>query len=529
MSHNDKLHYNNTPEIIKNFRETWGPALVARDEATEETLAIADKKIKGLDDEISELEACRSSKWNERKKWEQWKNKLRALRSPIRKLPDELLSEILQHQDNLIYSHYESHSDIFRKAPMTVVASQVCFRWRKLVEGSPILWSKLTVDISMLAWSNGLAVPNFEDTIRRFLNRSGRHPLDLSLTLNLPPLYTNTNTNAGGIPGLFLLAEQAYRWKSFKYVGEQSVWADEALAKKLDFPLLMELDWEAACDIPEAIEREAFNRFVRHSPRLYSIRVNFISELPLSISVLNLDSLITSQSDLKGVLDNFPSLKSLDIRFYGEEDSEEPLEQQQMCVSWPNITSLSITHAFRQGASLKVIFTFFSFPCLRELIVDHSKCEWPTEAFKSFISSSGCRIQSLVLGGEMYLELSDEDLFRTLQCVPELSSLQLHVPDDYNPYSLPSHRPFSAYLLEKLTLNGKNPDSDIIANLENLSITNVGGEFDDHAAITMVQSRWSRPGRLRTIKSFTLKFAYREIDPRTMNMYNALRILDGRV
>ncbi|KAF9064698.1 hypothetical protein BDP27DRAFT_1366990 [Rhodocollybia butyracea] len=294
MSHNNKLHYNNTSEIIKNLRETWGPALVAQDEATEEI----------------ELEACRSSKWNERKKWEQWKNKLRALRSPIRKLPDELLSEILQHQDNLIYSHYKSHSDIFCKAPMTIVASQ-------LVEGSPILWSKLTMDISMLAWSNGLAVPNFEDTIRRFLNRSGRHPLDLSLTLNLP-LYTNTNTNAGGIPGLFLLAEQAYRWKSFKYVGEQSVWADEALAKKMDFPLLMELDWEAACDLPEAIEREAFNRFVRHSPRLYSIRVNFIPELPLSISVLNLDSLITSQSDLKGVLDNFPSLKSLDIRFYGK-------------------------------------------------------------------------------------------------------------------------------------------------------------------------------------------------------------------
>ncbi|KAF9050923.1 hypothetical protein BDP27DRAFT_1433982 [Rhodocollybia butyracea] len=443
MSHNDKLHYNNTPEIIKNFRETWGPTLVAWDEATEEMLAIADKKIKGLDDEISELEACRSSKWNERKKWEQWKNKLHALRSPIRKLPDELLSEILQHQDNLIYSHYESHSDIFCKAPMTVIASQVCFRWQKLVEGSPILWSKLTVDISMLAWS-------------------GRHPLDLSLTLNLP-LYMNMNTNTGGIPGLFLLAEQAYWWKSFKYVGERSVWADEALAKKLDFPLLMELNWEAACDIPEAIEREAFNCFVRHSPRLYSIRVNFISELPLSISVLNLDSLITSQSDLKGVLDNFPSLKSLDIRFYEEEDSEEPIEQQEMSGSYPNITSLSITHAFRQGASLKVIFTFFSFPCLRELIVDHSKCEWPTEAFKSFISSSGCRIQSLVLGGEMYLELSDEDLFRALQCVPELSSLQLHVPDDYNPYSLPSHRPFSAYLLEKLMLNGKNPDSDIIA------------------------------------------------------------------
>lgn len=252
MSHNDKLHYyDNTPEIIKKLRGTWGPTSVAQDEASaKEMLAIADEKIQILDDEISNLEALRSCKWDERGNWEQWRYKLRALQSPIRKLPDELLSEILQHQDNLIYSHYRSPSDI--EAPMTVVASQVCHRWRELVEGSQILWSKFTVDISLRA------VPNFEDTLCRFLDRSGRHPLDLSLTLNLP-LYTNTNTNAGEIPGLFLLAEQAYRWKSFKYVGIAEVWADEALAKKMDFPLLMELDWEAAYDddVLEAIERDA--------------------------------------------------------------------------------------------------------------------------------------------------------------------------------------------------------------------------------------------------------------------------------
>lgn len=134
----------------------------------------------------------------------------------------------------------------------------------------------------------------------------------------------------------------------------------------------------------------------------------------------------------------------------------------------------------------------------------------------------------------MCLKLSDRDLFQTLQCVPELSSLQFHSPDDYNRYSpQPSYETFTANLLKNLTLDGKNPDSNIVPNLENLSISNVGDRFDDHAAITMVRSRWSRPGslelsgQLRTIKSFTLKFGRREIDPKTMNMYDALRILDG--
>ncbi|KAF9029760.1 hypothetical protein BDP27DRAFT_1436460 [Rhodocollybia butyracea] len=209
-------------EIDSDLRSEFGP-FVIRPERAEEVkgiLALVDEDIDGHDSDIVRLRDQIMIIEAQKQQLEVQRAKLRALLSPMRKLPNELLFRILQQG-------WDGKDDALTSSPTTslpaMTISSVCSRWRELALSSPGLWSNMTVEI----YSMDMELDNagnlwLTNMVTRYLERS-----EQALTL------------------LNHLTEHAHRWKTFKYQGNHSLRYLQILAQ-LDFPLLLELDINSA-------------------------------------------------------------------------------------------------------------------------------------------------------------------------------------------------------------------------------------------------------------------------------------------
>jgi hypothetical protein len=119
-------------------------ALVAEGEAV----------IDGIDAEMVELERKKTTK-------AQYVRKLRALGTPIRRLPDDILLTIFFGSLDIANPWSTPHP--------TVVASQVCRRWRGLAIGTPLLWTKIEIRLSLRSiW--GKVTPPAHLDVRPYLS-----------------------------------------------------------------------------------------------------------------------------------------------------------------------------------------------------------------------------------------------------------------------------------------------------------------------------------------------------------------------
>ncbi|KAF9075311.1 hypothetical protein BDP27DRAFT_1315865 [Rhodocollybia butyracea] len=484
-----------------------------RAEEVKQMLALADKDIEDHDSEIARLHGQILIIKEKKRQLEAQRARLRALFSPIRKLPNEILLRILQHvceRNRLCDYDVEGSSYIpsISYFPAMVISS-VCSRWRDLALSSPRLWANLTVEIYT---RDEAREPRFMNMLTRLLERSNKWPLRLSLNRVGFQIHSNINyylpDQTLPLPFLDLLFQHAYHWETFTF---QALYPLTFYMKPsgLHFPSLLELNIKD-------FERNPLAPFNK---------VEYLHLQRMSID-------LASPPVLAKILHNYPSLKSLSLELKPFEEEDAEVSDLMVQGTWRNIACLVIK-AFERPWLLNMAFSSFSFPSLNELVVE-SECHtnnWPVDAFKSFVTTSSCMITTFTLRG---FTVSDVDLIATLQVMPSISYLEIDDFEDSSPQNpIISQSPITSHFMQSLQHQSTSfPLAPKLHSLRLISKRTV--PFDDLTFISMIESRWFKPGSdlsaamfsigKACIRSVVLTFSWREVDA---EVYQPLRNLDA--
>ncbi|KAF9064917.1 hypothetical protein BDP27DRAFT_1405119 [Rhodocollybia butyracea] len=223
-----------------------------------------------------------------------------------------------------------------------------------------------------------------------------------------------------------------------------------------------------------------------------------------------------------------PSVKSLELQGW-----ENDLEYGA-CYMWPNITSLVIEagDVFYSLSYMEMVLLSFALPSLRAIVLESNWIEpypWSTGNFISFISRSSCMISTFTLRN---VSLSDSDLIAVLRVIPSL--LHLEINDYISPNPQSHHGPITSHLISSL-IQHESIFISLVPKLHTLHLDchHNTRTFDDSAFVSMVESRWFRPGSDLSakmsamgrdcIRSVVLKVDWREVDA---EVYKPLWVLD---
>ncbi|KAF9066392.1 hypothetical protein BDP27DRAFT_1330676 [Rhodocollybia butyracea] len=438
--------------------------------------------------------------------------------SPMRKLPNEILLRIFQQvcDENLLQCYpwlVEEDPPTSITSPVitylpTMAISSVCSRWRALALSSPSLWAGLKLEICTTTVFQSKTLTGFADTVTRYLDRSGDWPLKISLGITGLPI--------GGVPSLIHLKEHAWHWKTFRYEGDFSL-LGYGLLYEMCFPILGELDipWITTSDELDLFEQ---------CPRLHALSASWPEGPTSSVPYNQLDYLNLGQqstiTDLVQALHSCPSLKCLEAGLLINESEDADLEQGGHG-TWPDVALLTI-----DGSSSYTMFSSFDFPSLNHLVID-GLVDWPADIFLSFVSRSSCIITTFTLRG---ISMSDLDLIAALRVMPALLHFELDIKYEQ------SENPITSHLISNLThRDHKSTSSPLVPKLHSFHLRYQAADpFDDAAFVSMVQSRWFKPGSplsakmsvmgRSSIRSVVLKFTSREVN---LDIYRPLRVLDA--
>lgn len=451
-------------------------------------------------------------------------------------IPNDIIIHILQlsGQDIVLCCSRSKHTS--NKTPITIVASQVCNRWRSIVQNTPMLWTTFTLEIDVNCCM-GCSVSNLLETrvqrfVQRFVERSGECLLDITVQV-----YGSVDDSRHPTGILELLTRQAHRrWRTLTFLGDYQ--PNVEVLEMFKFPKLRELHYEVSN--PYEVWKyghysQAYNCFLANSIQLSSIKANFMPSIESPSLLKKIHSLQFGVCDEKSMyvlvelakfLQDCSSVKDFKI------SSLDGSDMLKRGIIWrsPYITSFTMTgESTIEGQTLlEAALSLFNFPSLNDLVLECCE-DWPTEVFKSFVKTSSGSITTLVLGEVL---LSDEDLIRTLEVVPGLLSLRIYpfLPPEY--FYAQSDSPATSYLWQRLTISLQN--DPIVPKLQSLEISSdMGNVFDDDAAVSMVQSRWVCPAsrslewsEAKGIRSFILKFLCRKIDSAVSARYEPLMFLE---
>jgi hypothetical protein len=233
---------------------------------------------------------------------------------------------------------------------------------------------------------------------------------------------------------------------------------------------------------------------------------------------------LESPSALAKILYSCPSLRSLSLE--PEHFFETVMDPQG---TWDNITSLAIIKDFARfgGSCMDMVFSSFHFPSLNEVVVKNDSFlgTWPSDAYISFITTSPCMITTFTLHG---ISISDLDLVLALRAMPLILHLDIENFDAHY-----AKNPITLHLM--LSLRLQSMSSSLAPKLHTLRlISKCDVPFKDSAFISMVKSRWFKPGSALSasmlsmgkacIRSVVLKFTWRAVDAK---VYKPLRNLDA--
>nr|GAT46397.1 predicted protein [Mycena chlorophos] len=125
----------------------------------------------------------------------------RSLVAPIRRLPDEILAEILVHVPRL------PNPLLSVTQPHLLRLAAVCSRWRSIVYATPALWQRLTIDLPYTREFWNKLQGKYLPAISRTLRLSGQCTLSVEYRQNLDgPVFVHPEI-------VHLLEKSAPRWR----------------------------------------------------------------------------------------------------------------------------------------------------------------------------------------------------------------------------------------------------------------------------------------------------------------------------
>ncbi|KAK6996626.1 hypothetical protein R3P38DRAFT_2565267 [Favolaschia claudopus] len=333
-----------------------------------------------------------------------------TLLAPIRRLPRELLAEILGlcccHENGSFSTNPDEELRNVCHRGLRQLA-QVCTLWRRSVMGTPKLWSRISIRIKL--WSRCSVSPDTLLSMLTFaLNKGEQHPLHLRL------IATSSYSHSALV--LALLVSHASRWKNVNMM------VDTGLQKTLaglkgQLHQLQELRLNSV-----AIESNVFD----YAPRLNKVsveatsRINCLPKLPWG----QLASVSYRGKVTTGLIDVFSCL-SVASTVTNVEFFLDMLVPSSVALWTPvhsNTQSLTLCFAVEDVAIVDRVFDSLTLPSLQTFVFaphEETVPVWAPHAFHSLArrSTFADHLTYLVIGAR----ISDEQL---LDCLALLINLQ---------------------------------------------------------------------------------------------------------
>ncbi|KAJ7906828.1 hypothetical protein B0H13DRAFT_1716163 [Mycena leptocephala] len=385
-------------------------------------------RLKQLDDEISDLQRAIDKLRAERESLVADVKAHRALISPVRRLPLDIIQEIfvacLPTQRNCVMSASEP----------PILLGRICSFWRAISLSTPRLWTCLHVveptrsppDSNMTALFEKRHTQRLE-TMKDWLDRSGNCPLSISLE---GALYF------GGVdPCLFLqaLIPFASRWRTINFAA-QAPRLTEALSHltESDMPILQDLAiYERPVHtgpvLSPPVNSWASTGIIR-CPRLsklsLSAEIFSPTELPLRWSQLTSLSLhdlawessipLTTDRALQ-MLSQCPLLRTCSLSIHDTDNLDGEIPGARRMVECPLLHAMHLECRSVPAFTFPRMFRHLSLPRLRQFGLRgiSSPESYPLLSFSSFLAVS-TRLESLNISTDTFSKASLAELFRGL-------------------------------------------------------------------------------------------------------------------
>ncbi|KAJ7500275.1 hypothetical protein B0H11DRAFT_1996866 [Mycena galericulata] len=376
------------------------------------------------DDHIDALETLLRKRKAERSAVKQYVQACRAVFSPIRRLPPEILCEIFTMCGR---GHWHARSATVGDELYTLKRvhllrlSRVCVQWNRLVMHTPGLWSRINVTLNH--WSRPSYLSLLNDLLALSIQRSVSSPLHVRAGVDGSPSLLPVQ------PALEFLAHHSERWHTAVFnIGAPIFDCMSHIQGKL--PQLRSLRIRTWPQGSKSLQVDLFE----DAPRLVDVAFTGpISLLPkLPWDTLHRFAYISGvPEDLSAAL----SLMRLCAPSSVFQISRLDVSRQSLPLNLPSITSsistLDLDLTVQSNAEhardvLGEIMGSFTLPYARSLRFNadsRAPLHWPTSSFLSLLSRSGFHITLHTL--ELNAVIPADELFQCLSVLPALSVLSL--------------------------------------------------------------------------------------------------------
>lgn len=405
---------------VRRVSESEASALSASIREADYDLCRYDIEITRLRRTLKTLEAQRAS-------LELQRDQRKALVSPVRILPIEILSEIFFFVCDSSYSLVLTQDTISTPA---LNLSQVCHVWRNVVNSRVSLWTNLSINL-IHHHEMGRALQAYESRYK-----TTAHPLDLTIVADGESEDDDEREGVIQPWGWEIwnsLVGQAHRWRNITLSGPWITFfcplldfTDSTVLPFGGFPKLevLKLEWEHISEEEQGIPIPFFH-FFNSSPLLKSLSIpeyqywySFPFEQLTTISTLE----GWSHRQVIHFLQRSPLIRTIGMdawRGYDYVDEDRTIFQSAL-------TSLSLFQ--RESTEAMALVNHLKLADLVFLHVESTRsdepCFWEKSLSDLFLRSA-CPLQHLTLDGTVLQ--SESDLISLCRLVPTLTHLSIQV------------------------------------------------------------------------------------------------------
>lgn len=387
----------------------------------------------------------------------------KTILSPVRRLPAEMISEIILHALGY-YNGQPQYVTLDVRAGGVWLSTRICSRWRAISLSLCTIWSHIRID-------RYPSPANFTSIFDTCIQRSGMHLLTIVIRLN--DFY-----GAGKIYCRAAL-EQAVvhcrRWKNvILMMGSFSDFKGPLKAAKGNLPCLEYISVERfRSEENNSITPSNFPvDILCDAPRLRGVGFPSFTEISsMQLPWIQLTRYTAKRHGLVEDLDILTRLCNLeDCTLVGRSERATP-------VTIPDTSPVRLPHLRKLDIGETLILRHLLTPVLNELSVD---INWASDLkhLSPFIRTSACSLSTLTIRGPFAMGPGSIDFSE----LPALSSLTIDKAE------------YSPYLIDQLM--ARNPGGPtVLPNLQSLRLTvKINYEFRVGHVLKMVAlRRWRKP------------------------------------
>ncbi|KAF7288376.1 F-box domain-containing protein [Mycena chlorophos] len=408
---------------------------------------------------------------------------LKFVVAPVRKLPTEILTEILLTAAAIADYTTTKRSKGGIRARLTL--SHVSTLWRAVSQQTPRLWvMELPINVC--------GKPEYASMTKELLSRS--HPFPINIVIDNTPHGRSSSFASERV--LDAVVSVAERWLTLKAVGVDPF---SALARLNELPVMPHLT-EVTFDHISPRERDYNLAFLR-APLLHVARITRaynIQHLQLpwtQLTALELNGHFGE--DTLAVLHQCTNLEEAEIECYGWKTPPPATNLPSPLVIFANLTALSVALKVDNDFARHPFFSQLSLPALAVLKLEfHAKFNWG-DAMVTTLSQFFTRASALKTLEIREATFEPDQLITLLGGLSVLRKLIMYSCEHC----------FQDELIERLTYDASRGSETILPCLGNLTIQHAGDDFDDDLLADMIESRWNvtspatSPGLLARLRS----------------------------